>query len=485
MIACWAVWVAQFLPQAQAQLPPVLQPLLVTSLSGGTTVGAVTYYSLSGITTTASFLDSANVPPEKIYPFSRIDISKSSATTDDTEQRTNMLRFRLDIQSNLQPLQANQVYVAVVRVFPTVGADSRLAAVASAAGSLCGAGAICYQLADFIPDSYSYAVPFLDGMEIGIYLNDICASARTQFNGTDAQGCLNGVFQAPSSGSLAQLRVDFEVHTLSLATAVGQFPALQGSAIVTQQMILKFQQTENSLVCPAQSRLDSATQMYFPGDEQIFLTTDEFGLGNSGLAPAEGLVVAGKLGATPVLDSTYATAGVNDLWQTVGLGGQHAVGGFKNSLQGSEFEYRLGFMVRDATGTVYTNNCRSNLDFQAANIRGFLEKGQCFIATAAYQDPDAAGVRHLRKFRDQILNRFELGRHFVRAYYHYSPAAAEFLLENEWLRPAVLIALVPVQVLAWSLMNPFGALLTALTFGVAAGAALFVLRAQRRSLGAR
>lgn len=60
---------------------------------------------------------------------------------------------------------------------------------------------------------------------------------------------------------------------------------------------------------------------------------------------------------------------------------------------------------------------------QAANIK----TGNCFIASIAFEDRNDPTLVTLRQFRSQVLIRTSAGKHFVRAYYRYSPALANRL----------------------------------------------------------
>ncbi len=53
--------------------------------------------------------------------------------------------------------------------------------------------------------------------------------------------------------------------------------------------------------------------------------------------------------------------------------------------------------------------------------------GGCFIATATFESPLALEVLVLRRFKDNVLNRYLLGRAFIRIYYCVSPFVARII----------------------------------------------------------
>lgn len=65
------------------------------------------------------------------------------------------------------------------------------------------------------------------------------------------------------------------------------------------------------------------------------------------------------------------------------------------------------------------------------------ERPRCFIATAAFEGPQAHEVMQLRIFRDTRLRGTKLGRRFIANYYRYSPHIACLLDKHPWLKPAV------------------------------------------------
>ncbi len=71
------------------------------------------------------------------------------------------------------------------------------------------------------------------------------------------------------------------------------------------------------------------------------------------------------------------------------------------------------------------------------------QKGNCFIATAAYGSYDDFDVWVLRQFRNKVLLKSDAGRWFVRTYYRLSPPIAHFIAGHDALRAMVRILLKP------------------------------------------
>jgi len=57
--------------------------------------------------------------------------------------------------------------------------------------------------------------------------------------------------------------------------------------------------------------------------------------------------------------------------------------------------------------------------------------GYCYIATMAYGDYDHPQVMELRKFRDEFLRKYIVGRNLIKLYYRYSPSLVEKLKNKQ------------------------------------------------------
>lgn len=93
--------------------------------------------------------------------------------------------------------------------------------------------------------------------------------------------------------------------------------------------------------------------------------------------------------------------------------------------------------LRQDFRTRYTQNrtSLSNLKTQLAAVNtgggrssgGSSGSSGCYIATMAYGDYDHPQVMILRQFRDDVLDKSEFGKWFIKTYYHYSPKLVEIL----------------------------------------------------------
>lgn len=64
-------------------------------------------------------------------------------------------------------------------------------------------------------------------------------------------------------------------------------------------------------------------------------------------------------------------------------------------------------------------------------------KGMCFIATAACGTQDCPEVGYLSAWRDQVLERWAVGRAFIRLYYAASPPLARLISESRPMQKVV------------------------------------------------
>lgn len=70
-------------------------------------------------------------------------------------------------------------------------------------------------------------------------------------------------------------------------------------------------------------------------------------------------------------------------------------------------------------------------------------RGRCFVATQAF-GPQASETATLRRFRDQVLRPWWIGRWLIRCYYRIAPAICDRIEHRPVVRRAVHCALVPI-----------------------------------------
>ena len=80
---------------------------------------------------------------------------------------------------------------------------------------------------------------------------------------------------------------------------------------------------------------------------------------------------------------------------------------------------------------------------------------ECFIATAAYGSPLAERVDTLRRFRDQLLLKSNLGAIFVDFYYRHSQSLANAISKSSPARAVTRTFLYPVTVVAGACLGQF------------------------------
>ena len=206
----------------------------------------------------------------------------------------------------------------------------------------------------------------------------------------------------------------------------------------------------------------SITSEYFPGDGQIYLSVGNFTASAGAGVPLQSVLAMAAPG-TSIAAVTQDSAGIaaNPIVNFFGTTqGQGVMTGFTNTTNGVDNQYAVDVQALNAAGIISpgagislgTDGCVFN-KVQSQNINGVLKNSKCFIATAAYHDGRAAPVMMLRKFRDEVLSKYSLGRDFIEKYYEYSPALAEWAWDKPIIRSIALRALTPIELIAWAALK--------------------------------
>ncbi len=435
------------------------------------------YYPASLTESSTLFLDSVDttMPPSILS----LTASQSELAT----SRSNLIVLMVESDKILATPASPQQLVITLFAAGTAGtqivpiAFTQSGTFSQTGGSSCSSSSYC-QGSDIPSNSVTYylAAQYASRakVEIGIYPADICTYYSVKYGGS-AYGCSGSTVLTAGGASTMQLTAQIDIATT--AGAAGDTTKSQDSTATALSLVFETTgPTMTSANCP------SSSTFYFPGDGQISIDATPFSASiSTGAAPTSSLiVVANDNNGVPVRTSAYASS--NSLYVRIPVGTSNQIlSGFTNTTTGSDHQYQLGYMIRDYAGMVgiAPSGCTTS-NVQTSSIPGFLKKSSCFIATAAYRDPDAAPVLMLREFRDRILLRHDWGQAFVNWYYDWSPSAAEWLMENPVFRYPVLVVLVPVELLAWCALHPDDAALAAIAL---AGVASLVRLNRRRETG--
>ena len=319
-------------------------------------------------------------------------------------------------------------------------------------------------------------------IQVGLYPQDICSYFAANFGGTGAitaYGCslVSGTtYYAPAptngaTGTAATLQLKVYVSFVNISDATtgdGRAPDFANTTSQQDPLSTTLNFTARGPTSAFDNCPDTTTAsgIYFPGDSEIKLRTDNLKsstYATIGSAPLQEVLVAIKdygsaTPASPPAVTSFPSTGADNI-KRVPLGGEQTIDGLINTSQSEAHLYGMSFLIRDSAGlvgipTVGTKTECGLTNVQVSEIMGFLKQGNCFIATAAFRSYDAAPVEMLRQFRNHVLLKFDAGRAFVQWYYSWSPHAAEWLMENPEFRFPVLMALLPLQAFAWLALHP-------------------------------
>lgn len=444
-----ALALAPLSAEATVRVTPVNEDGNALSISHN----SILYYPVSGGALSAGvFLDASDTTvPNSLY-----DITKTQAEL--TSTRANMFLFNVGSDKAITGLTGSQRLVVTVTANGTASGGYKLVPIAfvqyptltAGGGASCVGSGNCQGdsgLDDSNGDPYVLGVAYTaqTTIQVGIYPADICSVYSSRYGGR-AYGCTGSAVNP--TGSTEAMQLTFSVVTASDSTSVPPDTGAHDTGISS----LAFETDGTALTsCP------SATNLYFPGDGQIYFQTTGFSTTvTTGRAPLNRVIVVGNDGAAATLSSTYSTDNAVSAVLSINSTDQ-VVSGFTNTTDGTDHAYQIGYMVRDVAGFVGSSASCALTDVRTSEVQGFLQKSRCFIATAAYRSNDAWPVLLLREFRDRVLMSAPAGRHFVSWYYDWSPAAAEWLMEHPVFRFPVLVALIPVQAVAWLFLHPLWA----------------------------
>lgn len=170
--------------------------------------------------------------------------------------------------------------------------------------------------------------------------------------------------------------------------------------------------------------------------KQILGATDELYLGLSSriASDAQGMMVAeiNALQATfgKAYDNASKLASVLLLKQKV-----EEAWDVTNTI--GSMDLREDFKSRFNTNRTSLSNLKTQLANVGRNTGRSTGSGGCYIATMVYGNYDHPQVLVLRKFRDDVLDKYIIGKWFIRNYYKYSPGMVNKLKNKKMINDVI------------------------------------------------
>lgn len=441
-------------------LTPTRGGTLGSSVIASTTQGSINYYFF----VTKNGSPALSSLTNGFLQFTPLDIGYGVST--DPSSLNNIFEFSIGTNTNIAQGVGQFPTVVVQAVGPMTGASPRPAPIASVNGVACNNqncqaynqnGTV--QVVGGVPVSPApfYAAKLISQpIRIGVYLKDICSDYLA--GGVTLSGCTSdGSVNTPGSGGGSAVTVFPLKFIIQYATDGVSAPTGQVIDSTPNPVNLNLQSSLSTASCPSLATFNNTMR---PDDSRIGVDTSIFSYTSQlGGAPAQNFYVvaqeqsAGPL--SPVVNSTFGTS--NSIVSASSFGGVVQATGFQNSDSTATHNYVLSFLIQDQTGAFINPGAPAACTYgpiQTAAVNAFLQKNGCFIATVAFGDDQSAPVIFLRRFRDLILMKFNLGRSFVDWYYDWSPELAQKLHQYPVVRLPVLMGLFYIQVFAWICLYP-------------------------------
>lgn len=348
---------------------------------------------------------------------------------------------------------------------------------------------------------YYHAIPLNGGNAFQVALNllAICNNFQTASNntgvyaGTGTNGCTSNIFpvstSTPATGTQPYVSLSLTFGIYNLPNAVCMPLTFNGTTVTAPSgagcpgaTSVSVGDTETVILNISNEGPASGTfscnlpGSYYPGDGQITVNganfTEPTGPANTAPDSLYQIALVAQLNgseSTPIgTIANAASIASNPTGGTINTrilaGSTQFVGGFNNSTQSNQQPYAVGYVGVDQYGFLFDNpvtynattaptGCSYPNPLEVAQILGFLNASKCFIASAVFRK-DASPVALLRRFRGEFLETFRFGRSFVHWYYAWSPRAADWLVVHPTLRFPILLVLIPLEILAWLILNP-------------------------------
>lgn len=231
---------------------------------------------------------------------------------------------------------------------------------------------------------------------------------------------------------------------------------------------------------------------FLPGDAKAYIDSAIYNGDDASSTSTGGTVTWESIAVFPVqvatggeaaAYTTFANGAVQPIFKTINpsdgsIPDSQVAGGLDNYLK-----YCMVYGTRNKAQNIYkfvtTGIDTATSCLTPSEVAGILDDKRCFISTAAFGSESAPEVEIFRRFRNHFLLNNIFGKGFVRFYYKISPAIANVISQNNYLKATTRMALYPFFVFAFvSLKLGF---LSAL-FALFSAVALLLMMARRMNV---
>jgi len=380
----------------------------------------------------------------------------------DSSTRSDILLFDVTSSTTFSPTGDQKIVITVTGTFTISGTSTEKVLPIIVAGtpsgtsapSDCVDGSTCQgTVTGNSGTDYRSSAIYTNGstIRIGLYPKDMCDAANAS-----SEGCTNSTTPTIPTTTATTFSLKFYVSLAADSSSTGDVT----SSSESESISITFNNQPATYSCPS----STISEIYFPGDNEILVNTESISKTvNSGGAPMDSLLVFAEKTDNGSLDTN--TFYNNSIASRVSFTGTQTIGGFENTdSTASTNSYYLGFNVRDQAGIIpsFVSSCEFD-GVKTAEILGFIQKNQCFIASAVFGSENP-GLKLIRNFRDIFLLKSSWGKVLVDVYYKYSPDMSVWLVEHLAFRYPVLSILLPIQILMWFVLNPMTYLVSVLSY---------------------
>ncbi|MFN3454736.1 MAG: CFI-box-CTERM domain-containing protein [Pseudobdellovibrio sp.] len=277
---------------------------------------------------------------------------------------------------------------------------------------------------------------------------DICATAESGVNSSSCTGASGGTPTHMTSNLKIYVLLDSDSSVNAYFNIKFQYVDITSAAINQQTFCNSVPNSSNGLYGMCGFKLGVGDQKFYIQEIYSTGTAAPNNYTNSGVPEWYGVAFFTLAGTSPTGITTGAVVPTVMKYNASYYVEDNVISGLQNyqpycTMMGNVNKTQNIFLLNTG-GAINT----ANVCGVPSEVVGLLDDKSCFISTAAFGSQMSTEVDIFRKFRNQFLLKHDWGVRFVKAYYKYSPPAAEFISQSEALRFVARLFLYPLYFFA-------------------------------------